>query len=70
MTEKLNPCPFCGAIPRFFGDDSVCIIRCSGCSVMTGQFYSDKRKRKKNAQAKAAAFWNNGCFNWIRSVAP
>ncbi len=64
MNEKLKPCPFCGYIPEYFGDDSVGVIRCPNCSVQTGTFRKDKYKRKHhgNAEIKAIEFWNKG-FN-------
>lgn len=67
---KLKPCPFCGAIPTYFGDDAVGVIRCLSCAVTTGTFRKDKYRRRNqgNAEKKATEFWNRGYFNWIRRV--
>ena len=73
MTDdfKLNPCPFCGAIPTYFGDDVAGVIRCMNCSVTTGTFRKDKYRRQHhgNAEKKAVEFWNNVYFNWNRRAA-
>ena len=71
MTEKLEPCPFCGSIPVYFGDDAVGVIRCLSCAVTTGTFRTDPHRsgrirRNGNAEHKAAEFWNKGYWNWNR----
>ena len=64
MTDKLKPCPFCGAAPQMATEDMedvpnkddymVSLIVCAGCNVdMT-----HRAKTTKVSRAEAIAMWN------------
>ena len=81
MTEKLKPCPFCGATPKMFVNNDkehTCYIECVCCFVRTDDYFDRKylvkdwNSRAENADTDInSELWHNtlnSLFNAVSTI--